>query len=321
MSDPDRRGFTLIELAVVIAIVGVLAVLLLVAVQGAREAARRTRCANNLKQFGIALNLYSTAHGVFPSGGGSDGFSPQARLLPYLEQKPLYDSINFLAMANPAVGTPNETAGSITIGTFLCPSDPVSAGQQGWINYAGNSGSLGAPGPKGRDGLFAVDERYKPIPIGPAGCTDGMSQTLAFSEWLVGAVPQMSACEERRSVAAIRYDPTLESFVAECRRVDYSRVPQLHCFNFKGNQWLDSGGFVYYNHTLGINEHSCNGGGARFQRPIRRQLASGRRPGGLRRRTRPVRFRDGLTPGLACPGEPEWPGESLRRRLLKLPIW
>jgi prepilin-type N-terminal cleavage/methylation domain-containing protein len=65
----SRRGFTLVELLVVIAIIGVLVALLLPAVQSAREASRRAKCFNNLKQFGIAMHNFADVHGRFPSAG------------------------------------------------------------------------------------------------------------------------------------------------------------------------------------------------------------------------------------------------------------
>ena len=95
------RGFTLVELLVVIAIIGVLVALLLPAVQSAREAARRTQCANNLKQQGLALHNYEDSWKRLPSAimGGEtscqdDGFGWATAILPFAEQKALYDQIN-----------------------------------------------------------------------------------------------------------------------------------------------------------------------------------------------------------------------------------
>src|SRR3954453_11061170 len=107
---PNReRGFTLIELLVVIAIIGVLVALLLPAVQGAREAARRAQCSNNLKQIGLGMMNYESSYKVFPWTQGTTGnhydninaqdewatFGGLALTLPFMEQTAIFNALNF----------------------------------------------------------------------------------------------------------------------------------------------------------------------------------------------------------------------------------
>src|SRR6516162_8749056 len=139
-----RPAFTLIELLVVIAIIAVLIALLLPAVQSAREAARRAQCTNNLKQIGLALHNYHQALDAFPPGYVSSvdrtvlnacdmdqedqhgvdlgtGWAWGAMILPYLEQQPLYNSINFnLSVAFHQ----NDTCSLTALSVYLCPTDP-----------------------------------------------------------------------------------------------------------------------------------------------------------------------------------------------------
>src|SRR5438876_6065987 len=87
------RGFTLVELLVVIAIIGVLVALLLPAVQAAREAARRMRCQNNLKQIGIACHNFHDATGELPRAfSPTTGLSWHVDILPYIELGNLYNN-------------------------------------------------------------------------------------------------------------------------------------------------------------------------------------------------------------------------------------
>jgi len=135
---PRRSGFTLVELLVVIAIIGVLMGLLLPAVQKVREAANRTRCANNLKQIGLAAHQYHDAHKQLPPAvemwyagqpntpvdDVSYPFGPNwaVFLLPYLEQENLYQSVNVQAYERDRDQGWRQLRGA-TIPTFLCPSD------------------------------------------------------------------------------------------------------------------------------------------------------------------------------------------------------
>jgi prepilin-type N-terminal cleavage/methylation domain-containing protein/prepilin-type processing-associated H-X9-DG protein len=126
------RGFTLVELLVVITIIGMLIALLLPAVQAAREAARRMQCGNNLKQLGIGFLNFETANRGFPprrwsrnpdsNGKGGNGYTGWGTfLLPFIEQQPLYDAYkweyDFYDPVNKAVVETN-------LPVFVCPSSP-----------------------------------------------------------------------------------------------------------------------------------------------------------------------------------------------------
>ena len=135
----QKKGFTLIELLVVIAIIAILVALLLPAVQQAREAARRSACKNNLKQFGLGLANYHDAFNYWPplrggTAGGSQNewLSGVAMMLPFIDQAPLWDRIrNFgggVQVGGDQGGYPRNPTfphPPAEIEVFLCPSSTV----------------------------------------------------------------------------------------------------------------------------------------------------------------------------------------------------
>ena len=130
-----RLGFTLVELLVLIAIVGLAIAILLPAVPAARETARRAQCTNNLRQIGLAMHEYHDHLGSLPPGvKGCCWGTWILFILPYIEQERLYNGWNFAGNDRDDAtvqggmfrygGAANTTVSSRRVDTYYCPSDP-----------------------------------------------------------------------------------------------------------------------------------------------------------------------------------------------------
>ena len=227
---------------VVIAIIGVLVVLLLPAVQMAREAARRAQCAGNLHQLGVAINNRVTRSESVPGS--------LSRLLRDIEQTSLANLPRNTTTATPA----GLTAQLTTVAVFLCPSDQALAGLPGGTNYAGNGGvGFTRSGPV-RNGAFGAPIR---------DFSDGLSNTAAVSEWVRGNGDPLIRDPKRAVFSTpdqLTSQTELMPFAAECHGLD-PQLAQLENLG-KSMDWTRSGfGYTLYNHILGINDHTCTNGG------------------------------------------------------------
>ncbi len=163
-----RKGFTLVELLVVIAIIAILVALLLPAIQAAREAARRTHCANNLRQIGVAAHAYHAKHGRLPPGwigpptdkrrsdllGNFQYVGALVYLLPHLEEQALFEQVkvdlNVARLAPTWIHDQSTKRAALSrLSVFICPSDTPYQSDEVVIQYTtfgrdGHPKSMGA---------------------------------------------------------------------------------------------------------------------------------------------------------------------------------
>src|SRR5262245_58605742 len=246
-----RTGFTLIEVLVAVAVIGILAALLLPAVQSARASARRVMCANQLRQLGLALHLYHDSHLCFPPGSyvmGSSfpmqtGWGWGAMILPSVEQEALHDQLDFAH--GTAVGN-NLPLIATSIPLWRCPAeiapDEIEAFPLDHSPFLLASGNY-----CGSEGVLAAMSRVR---IGDI--RDGTSRTLILGERMVqsgenGALPFTSAWCGQVAFAD----------VYEYRSVPHLSPSRLHPINASPSDALCFGG----RHAGGANFIFADGSG------------------------------------------------------------
>ena len=268
-TSPRRAlGFTLVELLVVIAIIGLLIAIALPAVQAARDAARRSHCSNNLRQYGAAFQSYLSIYKSLPDGNIPHKFwTAQSHLLPYLEEQRVYSLIKYKEECFNyflQVGFNNHPANQ-RVGVYCCPADPnaykvyKSNSLVDGYHYATDYMAVIGTSNAKKDGLFYSGSRVKQREI-----KDGMSKTLAMGErgipadlvfgWAVCAagIPPLEegewdnllSTEKGLSVSISDMRPDLHHIDADYAR--YNHVDHFFSYHPNGAYFLMADGSVHF---------------------------------------------------------------------------
>jgi prepilin-type N-terminal cleavage/methylation domain-containing protein len=216
LGETRPHGFTLVELLVVIAIIGLLVAMLLPAIQSSREAARRSACSNNLKQIGLAIAGYQLTTTVFPPSNTDDvlewdvaerlrNHSWASLIMPYLENSPLHDAINFKISS---MNVANQRAAGTVVPVYRCPSytGPALTNDEHYLPDKYAIGNYVAIGASDVDHIWGIQMKPEGVifplaQIKPKEVSDGLSKTMFIAEsreermrvWIDGRIGAFTA--------------------------------------------------------------------------------------------------------------------------------
>ena len=290
----DRRGFTLVELLAVIAIIGTLVGLLLPAVQAARESSRRANCMNTMRQLGLAMHNHHDARGRLPAGvvtsikssatsncyvqpttgnmNDENGPPWSVMILPYLESDDLFRLFDMRSSATwcsfrgaspsnliesyPATNTAAQTRRNMT---FICPSDPAGVGSHPYTSYmavqgGGSSPDCTTPGYSGRV-FFYNGLFFNNSAIRQKDIVDGSSKVFMLGETKYLPTPTSYPNYYGTWASSYYSEPSSQMYITLCAAMDPINASPL------SNLVPGTGTFEVLTRTFGSRH---DGGGATF---------------------------------------------------------